>query len=127
MSDNSKEVDKSLINDDQENIFKFDKFNFKEIDINIYTLKINSKSRNMILEPNPFNFELTFNENPDPQYQKAIISNKFDHIKKIQIAQILIPRFIPREYMGEPFNGITPIYNSPNTCLLYTSPSPRDS
>ena len=49
---------------------------------------------------------------------KAIIGNKFDHIKKIQIAQILIPRFIPRDYMGEPFNGITPIYNSHNTITL---------
>ena len=105
-------------NFDQENIFKFNKLNFKEIETNVYTLKINSKSRNLLLEPNPFNFELTFNENPDPQYQKAIIPNKFDHIKKIQIAQILIPRFIPREYMGEPFNGITPIYNSPDTITL---------
>jgi len=105
-------------NFDQENIFKFDKLNFKEVETNVYTLKINSKSRNLLLEPNPFNFELTFNENPDPQYQKAIIPNKFDHIKKIQIAQILIPRFIPREYMGEPFNGITPIYNSSDTITL---------
>jgi hypothetical protein len=118
MNDNSKEVDKSPINDDQENIFKFDKFNFKEIDINIYTLKINSKSRNMILEPNPFNFELTFNENPDPQNRRALIPNKFDHIKKIQIAHILIPRFIPRDFMGEPFNGITPIKNTNNTVTL---------
>lgn len=105
-------------NFDQENIFKFDKLNFKEVETNVYTLKINSKSRNLLLEPNPFNFELTFNENPDPKYQKAIIPNKFDHIKKIQIAQILIPRFIPREYMGEPVNGITPIYNSENTITL---------
>ena len=104
--------------DDQENIFKFDKINFKEIETNIYTLKINSKSRNLILEPNPFNFELTFNENPDPQYKKAIIPNKFDHIKKIQVAQILVPRFIPRDYMGEPFNGITPIYNTSDTITL---------
>ncbi len=103
---------------DQENIFKFENFNFKDIETNVYTLKINSKSRNLLLEPNPFNFELTFNENPDPQYRKAIIPNKFDHIKKIQVAQILVPRFIPREYMGEAFNGITPILNSNNTITL---------
>ncbi len=103
---------------DQENMFKFENFNFKDIETNVYTLKINSKSRNLTLEPNPFNFELTFNENPDPQYRKAIIPNKFDHIKKIQVAQILVPRFIPRDYMGEPFNGITPIFNTSNTITL---------
>ena len=103
---------------DQENIFKFENINFKEIETNIYTLKINSKSRNLILEPNPFNFELIFNENPDPQQHKAIIPNKFDHIKKIQVAQILIPRFIPRDYIGEPVNGVTPIYNTHNTITL---------
>ena len=112
------DISGNITTNDQENIFKFEKFNFKDIETNVYTLKINSKSRNLILEPNPFNFELTFNENPDPEYRKAIIPNKFDHIKKIQVAQILVPRFIPRDYMGEPFNGITPIYNTPNTVTL---------
>lgn len=116
----SNKADKNLpiMNDDQEHLFKFENVNFKDVETNIYTLKINSKSRNLKLEPNPFNFELTFNENPDPQYRKAIIPNKFEHIKKIQIAQILVPRFIPRDFMGEPFNGITPIYNSTNTITL---------
>jgi hypothetical protein len=112
------DISGNIKTNDQENIFKFEKFNFKDIETNVYTLKINSKSRNLILEPNPFNFELTFNENPDSEYKKAIIPNKFDHIKKIQVAQILVPRFIPREYMGEPFNGITPIYNTDNTITL---------
>jgi len=112
------DISGNITTNDQENIFKFEKFNFKDIETNVYTLKINSKSRNLILEPNPFNFELTFNENPDSEYKKAIIPNKFDHIKKIQVAQILVPRFIPREYMGEPFNGITPIYNTDNTITL---------
>jgi hypothetical protein len=118
----------------QNDIHKFNDINYKEIDTTIYTLKINSKSRNLLNEPNPFNFELTFNENLRGKEtsidnngnlitsyfnnNKAIIGNKFDHIKKIQIAQILIPRFIPRDYMGEPFNGITPIYNSHNTITL---------
>lgn len=102
----------------QDDIYKSTHINYKDIDTNIYTLKINSKSRNLIVEPNPFNFELIFNENPDKLNKKAIIGNRFDHIKKIQIAQILIPRFIPRSYMGEPFNGITPIYNSSDTITL---------
>jgi hypothetical protein len=52
MSDNSKKTtDKNLELDsdkdkdkfDQVNIYKFDKINFKEVDVNVYTLKINSK------------------------------------------------------------------------------------
>ena len=47
-----------------------------------------------------------------------MIQSNFDNIKKIQVAQILIPRFIPREYMGEAVNGVTPIYNSSSTIVL---------
>ena len=76
----------NLNRNNQDNIYKSERINYKEIDTNIYTLKINSKSRNLLMEPNPFNFELIFNENPDNNNKKAIIGNKFDHIKKIQIA-----------------------------------------
>ena len=62
MSDNSKSkepnTDKDTDNFDQSNIYKFDKINFKDVDVNVYTLKINSKSRDIAKEPNPFKFEL---------------------------------------------------------------------
>ena len=106
-------------NCDQDKIYKFDNFNFKEADTNIYTLKINSESRNILNEPNPFNFEVTFNQ--DSNNGGASILSKFENIKKIKIANILIPRFIPRDYMGEPVNGVTFIsdYNANTINLSY--------
>ena len=126
MSDNSKKTtDKNLELDsdkdkdkfDQVNIYKFDKINFKEV--NVYTLKINSKSRDITKEPNPFKFELGFHQDSDSLKEKrAVIPAKFENIKKLQVSQILIPRFIPRDFMGEPFNGITPLYDTSNTLTL---------
>jgi hypothetical protein len=49
----------------QDNIYNFEKLNFKEADTNVYTLKINSKDRNLLKEPNPFDFEITFNNEPN--------------------------------------------------------------
>ena len=130
MSDNSKKTtDKNLELDsdkdkdkdkfDQVNIYKFDKINFKEVDVNVYTLKINSKSRDITKEPNPFKFELGFHQDSDSLKEKrAVIPAKFENIKKLQVSQILIPRFIPRDFMGEPFNGITPLYDTSNTLTL---------
>jgi hypothetical protein len=102
----------------QDNINSFSKLNFKEVDTNVYTLKINSKNRNVKLEPNPFQFQISFNQPHDDSNQKAVISSKFDNIKRIQLSQILMPRYIPRDYMGEPFNGITLLYNSPTSVTL---------
>ena len=98
----------------QDNIYKFDKI--KDTDINTYTLKINSKNRNIGREPNPFSFEISFNQPYDEN--KAVIPSNFENIKRIQLSQILMPRYIPRDYMGEPFNGITPLYNTDNTVTL---------
>ena len=105
-----------MIKFNQEDINKFENINFKEIDINVFTLKINSKNRNLSKEQNPFNFEITFNN--EPNNSKAVIQNKFENIKKIQLTQLVIPRYIPRNYMGEPFNGITPLYNTENSITL---------
>lgn len=102
----------------QENIFEHKAINFKEIDTNIYTIKINSKNRNLERELNPFNFEIVFNEYQNSNDNRAIITSKFENIKKIQVPEILIPRYIPRDYMGEPFNGITPVFNTNNSVSL---------
>jgi len=95
----------------QEEILNYKPLDFKDIDTQIYTLKINSKDRNLLREPNPFNFDITFNQNQDNNNQRAIIPSKFEKIKKISLSLIAIPRYIPRDYMGEPVTGITPIYN----------------
>jgi hypothetical protein len=102
----------------QEFVLNYKPLDFKDTDIQTYTLKINSKDRNYAREPNPFNFEIIFNQEQQNSYQKAIITSKFENIKKISISQIIIPRYIPRDYMGEPVTGITPIYNTNNTISL---------
>jgi hypothetical protein len=96
------------------------KMNYKEAELNTFTLKINSKDRNLLREPNPFDFEVSFNQ--DETKDKAVISSKFENIKKIQLCEILMPRYIPRDYIGEPFNGITVLYNTPNSVTLSTYP-----
>ena len=104
--------------ENQDDIFNFEPINFKEIDTMLYTLKINSKDRNYDREPNPFNFEITFNQQQQTNYQKAIIPSKFENIKRISLSQICVPRFIPRDYIGEPVTGVTPVYNTPNSVSL---------
>lgn len=98
----------------QEGVFTFEPI--KETQTNIYTLKINSVNRDQIREPNPFDFEIIFNQKQDGI--RAIIPTKFKNIKKLQVSQILIPRYIPRDYIGEPFNGITPLYNTSSSIVL---------
>lgn len=103
--------------ENQEDILNYKPIDYKETDIQTYTLKINSKDRNIIREPNPFNFEIIFNKEQNNN-QNAVISSKFDNIKKICLSQIIIPRFIPRDYIGEPVTGITPLYNTSSSVTL---------
>jgi hypothetical protein len=98
----------------QEGIFTFE--SAKETQTSTYTLKINSNNRDQKREPNPFDFEIIFNQQQDNV--RAIIPTKFQNIKKLQVSQILIPRHIPRDYIGEPFNGITPLYNTSDSIVL---------
>jgi len=118
----------------QEGILNYKPIDFKETDVQTYTLKINSKDRNLLKEPNPFNFEIKFNrsQGSNSSYNSngvdiptnwnesngAVIPNKFENIKRISLSLIAIPRYIPRDYMGEPVTGITPIYNDVTTISL---------
>lgn len=104
--------------ENQEDILNYKPIDYKETDIQTYTLKINSKDRNIIREPNPFNFDIIFNKEQQNNNQGAIISSKFENIKKICLSQIIIPRFIPRDYIGEPVTGITPLYNTSSSVTL---------
>ena len=102
----------------QEGILNYKPFDFKDTDIQTYTLKINSKDRNLAREPNPFNFEIIFNQEQSNDNQRAVIPTKFINIKRISVSLIAIPRYIPREYIGEPVSGITPIYNNDDSISL---------
>jgi hypothetical protein len=101
----------------QEEVLNYKPPDFKETDLQTFTLKINSKDRNINREPNPFNFEIAFNQYRDLNYG-AIIPSEFQRIKRITLSQICIPRFIPRNYAGEPVTGITPVYNDKNSISL---------
>jgi hypothetical protein len=105
-------------NEDQDSILNYKPTDFKETELQTYTLKINSKDRNYIREPNPFKFEISFNDFQEKVSLKAIISSKFENIKRICLSLMIIPRYIPRDYIGEPVTGITPIYNSPTSVSL---------
>jgi hypothetical protein len=102
----------------QEGTLNYKPIDFKDTDVQTYTLKINSKDRNLIREPNPFNFEIIFNQTQINNNQRAIISSKFERIKRITLSLIAIPRYIPRNYMGEPVTGITPVYNTASSISL---------
>jgi len=102
----------------QEDILNYKPFDYKEIDIQTYTLNIQSKDRNIIREPNPFNFEIIFNQEQQNNNQRAVITSKFENIKKIYLSQMIIPRYIPRNYIGEAVTGITPLYNTSSTITL---------
>lgn len=104
--------------DNQEGTLNYKPIDFKDTDVQIYTLKINSKDRNLLREPNPFNFEINFNQVQSINNQRAIIPSKFENIKRISLSLIAIPRYIPRDYMGEPVTGITPIYNDESSISL---------
>jgi len=64
------------INKKLNNLIKFD-----------YNIKINSKDRNIIREPNPFNYKITFNQ-INNGYS---INSSFKNIKKIDFLDLIIP------------------------------------
>jgi len=109
-----KTVEKNTNN--QEEFLNYKPIDFKDTNVSTYTLKINSKERNIFKEPNPFNFEIIFNQVQTEQ--RAIIQSKFENIKKIGVSQLIVPRYIPRDYIGEPFTGITPLFHSGNSISL---------
>lgn len=111
-------MSKNQFRENQEDILNYKPIDYKDTDVQTYTLKINSKDRNISREPNPFNFEIIFNQEQQSDNQRAVISSKYDNIKKICVSQIIIPRYIPRDYIGEPVTGVTPLYNTNNTVTL---------
>jgi hypothetical protein len=80
-----------------------------------YVLKINSKDRNFIKEPNPFNFNIRFNKITSYTYvdsngekQKVnvdgvAIDSIFENVKKISVEEICIPPIIETDIPGRLF------------------------
>jgi hypothetical protein len=108
-----------------------------------YVLKINSKDRNFLKEPNPFNFNIRFNKITSYTYvdsngekQKVnidgvAIDSIFENVKKISVEEICIPPVIETDIPGKLFIHISLvkignnkyIIQSENACLFikYTS------
>ena len=115
---NKKEEDEKEETNNQETFLNYKPFDFKDVELQAYTLKINSKDRNIFRELNPFNFEINFNQQHQLSNPRALITSKFENIKRITVNQLIIPRYIPRNYIGEPVTGITPLYNTISTVSL---------
>jgi hypothetical protein len=72
-----------------------------------YWIKINSKDAT---STSPFNFSVKFAMNiatGKNQYLKeAIVEDKYQDIKKIEVSDVIIPRFIPNDILGLVFDGV---------------------
>ena len=80
-----------------------------------YVLKINSKDRNLLKEPNPFNFNIKFNKitsyvyvDSNGEKQKVnidgvAIDSIFENVKKISVEEICIPPIIETNIPGKLF------------------------
>lgn len=110
-----------------------------------YVLKINSKDRNFLKEPNPFEFNIKFNKitsyvyiDSNGEKQKVnidgvAIDSIFENVKKISVEEICIPPVIETEIPGKSFIHMSLvkignnkyIIQNDNTflCIKYTSTS----
>lgn len=108
-----------------------------------YVLKINSKDRNFLKEPNPFEFNIKFNKitsyvyiDTNGEKQKVnidgvAIDSIFENVKKIAVEEICIPPVIETEIPGKLFIHMSLvkignnkyIIQNDNTflCIKYTS------
>jgi hypothetical protein len=72
-----------------------------------YWIKISSKDAT---STSPFNFSVKFTMNiatGKNQYLKeAIIEDKYQDIKKIEVSDVIIPRYIPNDILGLVFDGV---------------------
>ena len=110
-----------------------------EDEIKEYIVNINSKDRDLIKYPNPFNFRTTFKKyvakdyypahnrwntsvvpnQPPPvgvlkTYNKvdANIQADYKNIKKIDLKEIMCPRYIPTKHPGKRINNVTVVSKS---------------
>jgi hypothetical protein len=95
-----------------------------------YVLKINSKDRNYIKEPNPFNFNIKFNKITSYTYidsngekQKVnidgiAIDSIFENVKKISVEEICLPPIIETDIIGRLFNQVSLVKIGENKYII---------
>lgn len=82
-----------------------------EDEIEEFTININSKDRDTVKFPNPFYFRTTFRKNTVIQNVNkktdANIQADYKDIKRIDLREIMCPRYIPTNHPGKKINHIT--------------------
>jgi hypothetical protein len=106
-----------------------------------YWLKISSKDANSV---SPFDFNVKFNMNilqtnkdssgnlTKPNYKKeAVIASKYTEVRKIEVTDVIVPRFIPTSTIGLNFDGVnliqisTGINSTTYICSCYPGTSQK--
>jgi hypothetical protein len=95
-----------------------------------YVLKINSKDRNYIKEPNPFDFNIKFNKitsyvylDSNGEKQKVnidgiAIDSIFENVKKISVEEICIPSVIETDIIGRLFEHLSIVKIADNKFII---------
>ena len=120
--------------------------NYYNQNTNNYIVKVNSRDRNIDMEPNPFDFKIKFNKIQGKyttyhnrgfydKYGKwitdfhvtetfninngAVIEDPIEEVKDINISEIVAPRYIPEDYVGLKVEKVHAVTNPNDTCGVY--------
>ena len=78
-----------------------------------YWLKISSQDSN---STTPFDFDVKFTMNvstgPNKYIKEAIIEDKYQQIKRLEVTDVIIPRYIPNNTLGLNFDGVNLVNNA---------------
>lgn len=120
--------------------------NYYNQNTNNYIVKVNSRDRNIDMEPNPFDFKIKFNKIQGKyttyhnrgfydKYGKwitdfhvtetfninngAVIEDPIEEVKDINISEIVAPRYIPDDHVGLKVEKVHAVTNPNDTCGVY--------
>jgi hypothetical protein len=87
-----------------------------------YWLKINSKDAT---DSSPFDFSVRFNmgvsndKNNLKTKKEAVINSKYNEIKRLEVTDVIIPRYIPNTTIGLNFDGVSLIRDISNDAKYF--------
>jgi len=87
-----------------------------------YWIKISSKDAT---STSPFDFSIKFimniNRGKNDYLKEAVVEDKYQDIKKIEISDVIIPRYIPNDILGLNFDGVNLIKVGTNPKYLVST------
>jgi hypothetical protein len=87
-----------------------------------YWIKISSKDAT---STSPFDFSIKFmmniNRGKNDYLKEAVVEDKYQDIKKIEITDVIIPRYIPNDILGLNFDGVNLIKVGTNPKYLVST------